>query len=110
MACAYHQIILSKETSHLTAFVIQDVQWQFDRGFYGLAPLPGFFVRMMMFFFREMLKQGKVVIYIDDVLIQALTKQEMERNIEEFHKVLKSSKLKADPTKTYFFQKEKLRF
>jgi hypothetical protein len=104
MACAYHQVPLTEESQKYCTFSTGNTQWKYKRAFYGLKCLPYFFTRMMMLIFAPMIKTKKMITYIDDVLIQAKTKQEMFDNIDEFHKLLEHSGLKADPLKTNFFQ------
>lgn len=44
--------------------------------FFGLCNSPSTFQMMMNEIFRDLISEGKVVIYIDDILIFAQTKEE----------------------------------
>ena len=101
MANAYHQVPLTEATSKLCSFVIGDKQWTYRKGFYGLAGLPHFFSRIMTMIFEPLIKKQNAITYIDDVLLQAKSNEEMFNVLEEYNELLK-----ADPTKTFFFQEE----
>jgi len=105
MAYAYAQTPLTEATQRLCGFVTGGTGWNFRVGFYGVAGLPSFFSRVMTFFFEPMIKTNTAITYIDDVLLQTETKEEMFKAIQQFHQVLHKNNIKADPTKTYFFQR-----
>jgi len=46
--------------------------------FFGLCNSPATFQRMMNEYFRDMITKGWIVVYIDDILIMASTKKELE--------------------------------
>ena len=103
MSYAYNQVPLIDETLKLVNFVIGNIQYQFIRGFYGLAGLPNFFSRLMTLYFNDLIKKGNALTYLDDVLFLANTKQEMFQVIREYHATLRKVNLKAAPDKTCFF-------
>ena len=100
---AYNQVPLTNETQKLASFVIGSKQFTFKRGFYGLCGLPNFFSRIMTIQFAPLIKRKKAITYIDDTLMQAETKPEMMDIIQEYHRLLRASGLKAAPEKTNFF-------
>ena len=103
LASAYNQVPLSEDTKKLTSFVVGGKQYMFQRGFYGLCGLPNFFSRIMTIHFAEMIAKKQAITYIDDVILQAETKEEMWKNLESYFKCLRSSGLKAAPNKTKHF-------
>jgi len=105
-SCAYHQIELTERSKPHTAFEIGNRAFHFNNGFYGLQGLPSFFSLVMLVIFRPMIEKGTIITYLDDVLIMAKTKEEMFENIQEFHILLRKSKLKMAPDKTLLFQKK----
>ena len=63
---AYHQIVLDKDSRHITAFVTPDGVFQFCRLPFGLASAAAIFQRVM----SEMLKDySQVVVFQDDILL-----------------------------------------
>jgi len=57
MACTYHQVPLTEATTKLCSFVVDDEQWKYNHGFYGLAELPHYFSRIMTILFETMIKK-----------------------------------------------------
>ena len=101
MSSAYYQVPLTTKTLKLVNFVIGNIQYQFVRGFYGSAGLPNFFSRLMTIYFHSEIRKGNALTYLDDVFLQARTKQ--EKVIREYHAILRKVNLKAAPDKTLFF-------
>ena len=66
---------------------------------YGLINLPTTFQAMMNTLFHDLIQQGKVVIYLDDILI--FTKDNTEHCIivKEVLKILRQNKLYLKPAK-----------
>ena len=106
LASAYNQVPLSEDTKKLTSFVVGGKQYMFERGFYGLCGLLNFFSRIMTIHFSEMIAKKQAIAYIDDVILQAKTKAEMWKNLESYFKCLRSSGLKAAPSKTKLFTRK----
>ena len=75
----------------------------FERGFDGLCGLPNFFSRIMTVHFAELIAKKKAITYIDYVILQAKTRQEMWINLDSYFKCLISSGLKPAPNKTKLF-------
>ena len=67
--------------------------------FFGLTNLPATFQAMINTLFHNLIQQGKVVIYLDDILI--FTKDIIEHRIvvKEVLKILRQNKLYLKPTK-----------
>ena len=89
MSSAYNQVALTPETLKLVNFVIGNIQYQFIKGFYGLAGLPNFFSRLMTIYFHNEIRNGNALTYLDDVLLQASTKQEMFAVLRRYHEILR---------------------
>ena len=75
----------------------------FERRFYGLCSLPNFFCRIMTIHYAEIISRKQAIKYIDDVILQAKTKNDMQENLESCFQCLRSSGLKAAPRKTKLF-------
>ena len=106
LASAYNQVPLSEDTKKVTSFVVGGKQYMFERGFYGLCGLLNFFSRIMTIHFSEMIARKQSITYIDDVILQAKTKAEKCKNLEWYFKCLRSSGLKAAPSKTKLFMRK----
>ena len=57
----------------------------------------------MTILFAPLIKKNEIITYIDDILIQAENVEQMFIRLDNFHKALRQSKLKAAPDKTFFF-------
>ena len=57
----------------------------------------------MAIHFEPLIKRKQDIIYLDDILLQAQTKQEVFTMTHEYHQLLRKAGLKAAPEKTKFF-------
>ena len=108
LSYAYSQVPLTDDTKRLVSFVIGDTQYQFLREVNGLNCLPSFFSRVMTIHFVSMIRRKAALTYLDDIMLQADSKQDMFQSVMEYHALLKKAGLKAAPEKTKcFLQKVK---
>ena len=103
LSCAYHQVPLSPETQKLTSFVIGGKQYTNTRGFFGLCGLPNIFSHLMAVHFQPLIRIKQPITYIDDTIMQSRNKNEMFRDISEYHTLHRKAGLMAVPDKTCFF-------
>jgi len=74
--------------------------------FYGLCNSPATFQNMMNNIFAKQIDGNIVIIYMDDILIFAKTKEELERYTREVLQVLKENDLYLKPEKCEFAKTE----
>ena len=103
MNSAYNQMPLDEQSRRLTQFVIGNQQYEFNRLFYGISIGPAAFSAFMSKIFRPLILKKSVITYLDDVLMQSQTKEEMFTVLELYHKILQNKNLKAAPDKSHFF-------
>lgn len=72
--------------------------------FFGLTNSPATFQAMMNELFRDLIYTGKVVIYLDDILIFTDTLEEHQRITREVLRILRENKLYLKPEKCEFEQ------
>ena len=53
--------------------------------------------------FKPLIRESKIITYIDDVFIQDTTTDTMLQILDKYHKILKNEDLKAAPNKSLFF-------
>jgi len=70
--------------------------------FFGMTNSPATFQTMMNDIFRNLIAEGIVVVYLDDILIFSKTKEEHERAVRRVLQVLKENKLFLRPEKCEF--------
>jgi len=74
--------------------------------FFGLTNSPTTFQTMMNHLFRNLINQGKVVVYMDDIMIYTVTLEEHRRIVAEVLEILRTNKLYLKHTKCEFKQSE----
>jgi len=70
--------------------------------FFGLCNSPATFQAMMDHLFQDLIARNKVIVYMDDILIFAKTKEELERITREVLKILQDNDLFLKPEKAEF--------
>lgn len=76
MATGFHQIPLNDESIPLTGFVTPEGHYEYLKMPYGLANAPVVYQRIISNTLRHHMESGKVLVYIDDVLILSDTVDE----------------------------------
>ena len=99
MNSAYNQMPLDEQSRRLTQFVIENQQYEFLRLFYGKSIGPAAFSAFMSKIFRPLILKKNAITYLNDVLMQSQTKNEMFTVLEQYHKILQNENLKAAPDK-----------
>jgi len=74
--------------------------------FFGLTNSPATFQTMMNHLFHGLISKGKVVIYMDDILIFTATIEEHRQIVQEVLQILAQNKLYLKPEKCDFEQTE----
>ena len=74
--------------------------------FFGLTNSPATFQTMMNHLFRDLINQGKVVVYMDDIMIYTTTLEEHRQIVWEVLQLLQENKLYLKHTKCEFKQLE----
>jgi hypothetical protein len=72
--------------------------------FFGLTNSPATFQTMMNHILRPLIKRGKVLVYMDDIIVFTQTTEEHRRVVREVLEVLKENKLFLKPEKCEFEQ------
>jgi len=67
--------------------------------FFGITNLPATFQAMMNKILRDMINKGKVVAFMDDVLVETETEEEYDEIVEEVLKRLEENDLYVKPEK-----------
>ena len=74
--------------------------------FFGLTNSPATFQTMMNHLFQDLINQGKVVIYMDDIMIFTTTIKEHRQIVKKVLQILRDNKLYLKHTKCEFEQLE----
>lgn len=82
----FFHLKVSEESIPYTSFVTHHGQFEFRRAPFGLSICPKFFMRYVSIIFRDLISQGIMMIFIDDILITA---RDEEQAVERLQLVLK---------------------
>ena len=102
---AYYQVELDEESKIKTAFSTKFEQYCFNRMPFGIAAAPATFQKLMNKVLGE-LNWKEAVVYLDDILIFAKTKEEHIKRLRNVFQRIKESGLKLKKEKCQFLKKE----
>jgi hypothetical protein len=102
----YHQVRLRKEDVPKTAFRTPFGLYEFLVLPFGLTNAPATFQRLMNEVFHDFIREGFVVVYLDDVLIYSKTEEEHLGQLERVFTRLREHQLLAKLVKCSFFENQ----
>lgn len=105
LAQGFHQIPMTSEDAHKTAFSTPYGHYQFQRMPFGLKNAPATFQRLMDTVLMG-LQGNEVFVYLDDIVIYARSLEEHSIKIRKVLKRLKAANLTLQPDKCTFLRKE----
>ena len=79
-------------TTHVGSFELTVI-------FFGMTNLPAIFQAMMNEILRDIINEGKVTAFVDDILVETETKEEYNKIVEEVLKRLEKNSLYVKPEK-----------
>ncbi|GFV70778.1 hypothetical protein TNCV_1946881 [Trichonephila clavipes] len=99
---AFFHVDVDEASRKYTAFVTEAGQYEFLKVLFGLSISSNYFQRYIDYVFRELLRDGTLIIYLDDIIIPATDEKEAykklvrvletDENIRDIKKLLPSSK------------------
>lgn len=102
----FHQIAMSEESVPYTSFVTPSGQYEYLKLPFGLKIGPGCFMRFINWVLQEFIREGSVIVFMDDITIFSRTIPEhldllkkILRRLAEFRLEIKPSKCKFCYTK-----------
>lgn len=99
----YYQIKMAEESIQKTAFITEDGHYEFMRLPFGLANAPSCFQNMMNKVIGN-LRFGKIIIYLDDILIISESAEENLVLLEKVLKIFKDNGLTLNLKKCHFLK------
>ncbi|GFT26387.1 retrovirus-related Pol polyprotein from transposon 17.6 [Trichonephila clavipes] len=81
----FFHVDVNEDCKRLTSFVVPDGQFEFNKVPFGLSTSPSVFQRYVYSIFRELMRKGVVIIYMDDLIIPAKDEKE---GLEKLREVL----------------------
>jgi hypothetical protein len=102
----YNNVRIKEGDEWKAAFITNKGLFEPTVMFFGLQNSPTTFQAMMDDYFRDMIDKGWITIYMDDILIHARTKEDLEKRTKQVLKRLKEHDLYLKPEKCKFERTE----
>jgi hypothetical protein len=102
----YNNVRIKEGDEWKAAFITNKGLFELTVMFFGLRNSPATFQAMMDDYFRDMIDEGWIAIYMDDILIHAKTKEDLEKRTKWVLERLKEHDLYLKPEKCKFERTE----
>ena len=103
LASGFHQIKMSPENSHKTAFSTPNGHYEFDRMPFGLCNGPAIFQRLMNITLSGLIGTD-LFVYLDDIVIYLDSLEEHQQKFDKLMDRLRSANLKLQLDKCEFLR------
>ena len=98
----YNNVCIKEGDEWKATFITNKGLFELTVMFFGLHNSPATFQAMMDDYFRDMIDEGWIAIYMDDILIHAKTKKDLEDGMKRVLQQLKEHNLYLKPEKCKF--------
>ena len=98
----YNNIRMKEGDEEKAAFITNRGLFEPTVMFFGLSNSPSTFQMMMNDIFRDLILQGHVIVYLDDILIISQTREEHRKLVRQVLQILRDNKLTCKPDKCKF--------
>ncbi|GFS67515.1 retrovirus-related Pol polyprotein from transposon 17.6 [Trichonephila clavipes] len=102
----FFHVDVNEDCKHLTSFVVPDGQFEFNKVPFGLSTSPSEFQRYVYSIFRELMRKGIVIIYMDDLVIPATDEKEGSEKLREVLEVASKYGLEMKFKKCQFLRRK----
>lgn len=102
----FHQIKMAEDSIQYTAFVTPSGQYEYNYMPFGLQVGPGTFQRFMNWVLSDFIREGSVVVYMDDITLVSKTILEHMDLLKRVLRRLAEFRLKIKPSKCKFCYSE----
>jgi hypothetical protein len=102
----FHQIKVHPEDTKYFAFATPDGQYEFTKLPFGYSEAPAEFQKRIVQVLQPLIRQDKVIVYIDDIVIATDSVKENLEVIEEVLSILKSYNFELNYFKCQFLKKQ----
>lgn len=101
---AYHQIKMNPESIKFTAFTSPMGNYEYIMCPYGLKNGPSVFQRAVHNLLSDLIRKGKVVVYLDDILVPSSTVDENLKVVSEVLRRIRDADFEIRKEKCFFLQ------
>lgn len=103
---SFHQIKIHKNSTKYFSFATPDGQFEYKRLPFGYCEAPAEFQKRLIQILNPFIREDKVIVYIDDVLIPSKTIRENLEILKEIWQLLKKYGFELNLAKCKFLRKE----
>ncbi|GFY31347.1 transposon Tf2-6 polyprotein [Trichonephila clavipes] len=101
----FFHVDVIEDSKNLTSFIVPDGQFEFNKVPFGLSTSPSVFLRYVYSIFRELMRKGVVIIYMDDLIIPAKDEKEGLEKLKEVLEVASKYGLEMKFKKCQFLRR-----
>ncbi|XP_011698713.1 PREDICTED: uncharacterized protein LOC105456415 [Wasmannia auropunctata] len=105
----FFHVRMDEDSRKFTAFIVPDGHFEFLRVPFGLCNSPAVFQKFINTVFKDLIREGKVLTYMDDLIVLAQNHEDALRNLELVLKTASEARLIINWKKCCFLQ-EKVEF
>ncbi|GFW61933.1 retrovirus-related Pol polyprotein from transposon 297 [Trichonephila clavipes] len=102
----FFHVDVNEDCKHLTSFVVPDGQFEFNKVPFSLSTSPSVFQRYVYSIFRDLMRKGVVIIYMDDLIIPAKDEKEGLEKLKEVLEVASKYGLEMKFKKCQFLRRK----
>jgi len=100
----FHHIKIHPEHTKYFAFATPDLQFEYLRLPFGFSEAPAEFQKRIVQILQPLIREDKVIVYIDDILIPSITVEENLNTLKEMLLLLKRYELQLNYEKCGFLK------
>lgn len=103
---SFHQVSVAKDSIKYTSFICPFGQYEYLKMPFGLTNSPAVFMRLINHIFKDLIRNNKVLIYLDDILIATCDIETHLQILSEVYTLLTQNLLELRIDKCSFLQNE----
>ncbi|XP_035890498.1 uncharacterized protein LOC118502383 [Anopheles stephensi] len=103
---SFFHVPIEKSSQKYTAFVTHTGQYEFLRAPFGLCNSPACFSRFVANAFRELIKSGEILVYVDDLIIATNSEEENIITLKKLFKAASANGIEFNWKKSQFLKPE----
>ncbi|GFT68544.1 retrovirus-related Pol polyprotein from transposon 17.6 [Trichonephila clavipes] len=102
----FFHVDVNEDCRKFTSFIVPDGQFEFNKVPFGLSTSPSVFQRYINSIFRNLMNEGLIIIYMDDLIIPSADEEEGLRNLRTVLEVASKYGLEIQFKKCQFLKRK----
>lgn len=100
----FYHIELEESSKKFTSFVIERGQYEFNRLPFGWTNSPAEFVRFITKILGKMIRENKLIVFVDDILVYSLSLEDHLMTLKELFQILSDNLIQINYAKCQFIK------